>query len=139
MRRLCQPAARAAVFLLLMFLSAAGFWAGLITVARWNDLWSGGDFYRSGTLDAYLTVDTRRALDLAGLYLMEDWDGSLSYRDGQRRQSLMELLDAGATNFRFQVHDQLGNRLCGNVAEGALERAVNHVSMTETTARQTTG
>lgn len=139
MRRLCQPAARAAVFLLLMFLSAAGFWASLITVARWNDLWSGGDFYRSGTLDAYLTVDTRRALDLAGLYLMEDWDGSLSYRDGQRRQSLMELLDAGATNFRFQVHDQLGNRLCGNVAEGALERAVNHVSMTETTARQTTG
>ena len=98
--------AKALAVLLLVLVSAGGFWASIITVARWNDLWSGGDFYDSATLNGHLTYDADRALELAGLYLARRWEGELNYRDAQRLQSLTQSLSADSTNFRFQIHDQ---------------------------------
>ena len=131
-----NPRAKALAAVLLVVVSTLGFWASLITIARWNDLWSDGDFYSSATLWGQMTYDADRALELAGLCLAQEWDGTLSYRDSKRQQSLRQRLSAEATNFRFQVHDQKGNLLCGNVADGELSGAVNQVMMQESVVRR---
>lgn len=128
--------AKALAVLLLVLVSAGGFWASIITVARWNDLWSGGDFYDSATLNGHLTYDADRALELAGLYLARRWEGELNYRDAQRLQSLTQSLSADSTNFRFQIHDQQGKLLCGNVSDGELDGSVRRVMMQESAVRR---
>ena len=131
-----NPRAKALAAVLLAVVLTAGFWASAITVARWNDLWSGGDFYLSGTLDSRLTYDADRALELAGLCLTRQWDGALNYRDTQRQQSLTRSLSTDSTNFRFQVHDQQGKLLCGNVSDGELDASVRRVMMQESAVRR---
>lgn len=129
-------AAKTAAVFLLLAASTGGFWASLLTLFHWDDLWSSRDFYSSGLVSVQANSDCQQAMRLAALYQSEQWTGALNYRDQQRRAALEEALSAQATNFRYQIHSQDGALVCGNVADGEIEQLVHQVWMGEYTVVQ---
>ena len=64
--------------------AAAAFWSSVLLASHWDDLWSGGDFYQSGSL-------YRAEIDYGGmvtaamdLSLRESWGEELDYLDRLR-------------------------------------------------------
>ncbi|WP_371818021.1 sensor histidine kinase [Pseudoflavonifractor sp. MSJ-37] len=98
--------------------AAAAFWSSVLLASHWDDLWSGGDFYQSGSL-------YRAEIDYGGmvtaamdLSLRESWGEELDYLDRLRLDRLTEALRPENTNYRVQVRLDDGTLLYSSLAEG---------------------
>ena len=49
------PVSRPVFFLVSTVVTVMAFWAALITMSQWDDLWTGGDYVDSGSIRSVLT------------------------------------------------------------------------------------
>ena len=118
-----NPVARAALALVCLVLVSVAFWAVVLTGSKWDDLWTGGDYYNSHTAQEDTWEELEWIRTLLRLRQKEEWEGSLSYLEQEQLEKLEENLSAENTNFRYQVHDQSGTLLDSNLGGALLEDA----------------
>lgn len=94
---------------------ALAFWSSILLVSRWDDLWSAGDFYQSGSL--YSALWPYRATVEQGmmLRLRETWGQDLEYLEELQLQQIEKKLRAEQTNYRFRVRLDDGTILWSNL------------------------
>lgn len=120
-----SPVARVGAFLLCLVMVSVSFWTGLVTVANWDDIWLGGNYYQSPTAEGATYYDQSQIQSLLELKQMEIWQGPLSYSETERMKNLEAAYSPDKTNFRFQVHDNLsGDPILSNLDKKTLDEAV---------------
>lgn len=112
---------RGCAILLCILCGASAFWSGLLLCTKWDDLWSAGDFYQSGSIDGAISPYRQYVFEAMRLRLSKDWGYELSYLERARLENLEELLNQTRTNFRFQVRDHAGVPLWGNQSGASTE------------------
>ena len=102
---------------------ALAFWSGLLLLSHWDDLWSAGDFYQSGSA-AYPAIRCRYCVQEAmELRMVQSWGVAEDYLQHTRLEKLEAGLAAEETNYRFLVRDEAsGQVLWGNTDEAALDQ-----------------
>lgn len=109
--------AMAAVLCVLTATLALG--SSVVTLANWDDLWSGGDFYQSYSIYRPMAYYQNRVNSLMDLRMELEWYGKLSYSDRERLKALEEELSPENTNFRYQIHDQETSELLADSMGGS--------------------
>ena len=94
------------------------FWSGLMLLSRWDDLWSGGDFYQSGSLWDAMAVYDSAVRQYADLKLAQGWGEELDYLNQLQLQQTEEFLNPEDTNFRYRLRTGDGALLYSNLEEG---------------------
>ena len=110
-KRLCAAA-------LCVVCGALAFWSSLLLLSRWDDLWSAGDFYQSGSLWSAMSTYRATVYDYAELNLAQTWGEELDYLHRLQLQQLEENLSAEHTNYRFRLRTEDGTLLYSNLDEG---------------------
>lgn len=129
------PGPKLLASLLCVVFSCASFWTGLLTVSNWDDLWSGGNYVDSYSINDPLNEYYNRLREGMRLWYEKEWAGSLPYIRQEQYDKLMGGLSASATNFRYQVHDQDGTLISDNLDGQSIEN-VSRVQMREFTFSQ---
>ena len=116
-----NPVYRAGAFLLCLALVSVAFWSTFMITWKWDDFWTGGDYYSS-----YTAVDDAQDFvyglrEILQLRQQQEWGGTLNYSEQERLAFLEKQLDPSATNFRYQIHDQDGRLLDDNLGGASLE------------------
>ena len=116
-----NPVYRAGAFLLCLVLVSVAFWSTFMITWKWDDFWTGGDYYSS-----YTAVDDAQDFvyglrEILQLRQQQEWGGTLNYSEQERLAFLEKQLDPSATNFRYQIHDQDGRLLDDNLGGASLE------------------
>lgn len=93
------------------------FWSSLMLMSQWDDLWSGGDFYQSGSLWYAMTQYQWTVQQYADLKLGKLWGESQDYLQQLQTQQLEESLSAENTNYRYQLRTDAGTLLYSNLEE----------------------
>ena len=96
---------------------ALAFWSSILLVSRWDDLWSAGDFYQSGSLYESLRPYRAAVEQGMGLRLRETWGQDLEYLEQLQLQQIEKELRAEQTNYRFRVRLDDGTILWSNLAQ----------------------
>ena len=92
-------------------------WSSILLVSRWDDLWSAGDFYQSGSLYESLRPYRAAVEQGMGLRLRETWGQDLEYLEQLQLQQIEKELRAEQTNYRFRVRLDDGTILWSNLAQ----------------------
>lgn len=111
-----------AFFLCLLF-SCAAFWTGTLTLAHWDDLWSGGNYVESYSILDVLDDDYLHLREAMKLHYEKEWTGSLTYTQQERYDTLMDGLSPAVTNFRYQVHDLDGTLIADSMGGRGMDGA----------------
>ncbi|NCB63206.1 MAG: HAMP domain-containing histidine kinase, partial [Clostridia bacterium] len=122
-------------FALCLVFSCVSFWTGLLTLTNWDDLWSGGNYVDSYSINEPLSDYYYRLREAMQLQYEKGWAGPLSYTQQERYEKLMSGIAASATNFRYQVHEQGGTLISDNLG-GQNINSVSRVQMREYTYSQ---
>ena len=94
------------------------FWSSAMLCSHWDDLWSAGNFYQSGSLyqaKNLMEWNVDRGMELR---LRRSWDGELGYLEQLQLEQLEKQLAASATNYRFRVRLEDGTILWSNLEAG---------------------
>ena len=118
---------RAFSFFLCVLVTSGAFWTGLFTLGRWDDLWSGGNYYQSASLWAPLNRYSSLLEEALSLTYTKQWEGDLLYTEQERLESITASLTPASTYFRYQVHDQSGRLIMDNLNGQLLERTATGV------------
>ena len=94
---------------------ALAFWSSILLVSRWDDLWSAGDFYQSGSLYSALWPYQATVEQGMELRLRETWGQDLEYLEELQLQQIEKKLRAEQTNYRFRVRLDDGTILWSNL------------------------
>ena len=97
---------------------ALAFWSSMLLVSHWDDLWSAGDFYQSGSMyeaKARYGYDVEHGIRLK---LTQTWGEPLSYLEQLRLEQIEKNFQASQTNYRFQVRLDDGTSLWSNLESG---------------------
>ncbi|OUN06282.1 hypothetical protein B5G43_10010 [Flavonifractor sp. An92] len=109
---------RLGVAVLCVVCGAVAFWSSLLLFSRWDDLWSAGDFYQSGSLWSAMGYYQATAYQYAELNLAQSWGEELDYLHRLQLQQLENSLSAENTNYRYRLRTDDGTLLSSNLAEG---------------------
>ncbi len=94
------------------------FWSSAMLCTHWDDLWSAGNFYQSGSLyqaKSLLERDVTRGMELR---LHQSWGGQLDYLEQFQLEQIEKRLGPAATNYRFRVRLDNGTILWSNLEAG---------------------
>lgn len=143
-KRRTNPFLRALALALVLAAGAAGFWATLVTLYKWDDIWTGAGYYSSNDYYSGMHDSSIQVREMAALLQSQKWNGKLSYLDEQRLNLFQQNLEPENTNFRVRLLDNTtGELLYTNLplttSREALERAVHGVVYSSWTLRQNAG
>ena len=100
--------------------ASLGFWTSLQLMAHWDDLWSAGDFYQSGSISTPLVLAEDDVRRIALLSLRESWGDNLDYLERTLLERTEEGLQAEHTNYRYRLlEEESGALLRSNLPAGA--------------------
>ena len=100
--------------------ASLGFWTSLQLMAHWDDLWSAGDFYQSGSISTPLLLAEDDVRRIALLSLRESWGDNLDYLERTLLERTEEGLQAERTNYRYRLlEEESGALLRSNLPAGA--------------------
>ena len=100
--------------------ASLGFWTSLQLMAHWDDLWSAGDFYQSGSISTPLVLAEDDVRRIALLSLRESWGDNLDYLERTLLERTEEGLQAERTNYRYRLlEEESGALLRSNLPAGA--------------------
>lgn len=114
-------AAKAGAFLLCLVLGSTCFWTGFVALFHWNDIWLGGSYEQSLAAEQDAREDYAWIQALLELKQKELWVGSLTYSEQEQVKNLESTYTSDKSNFRFQVHDQMGTPILSNLDGKTLE------------------
>lgn len=103
---------------LCMVCGALAFWTSLILFSRWDDLWSAGDFYQSGSLWNAMSICQGSVYQAVELKLTQGWGEELDYLHRLKLQQREQDLSADHTNYRYRLRTDDGTLLYSNLREG---------------------
>ena len=88
-----NPVYRAGAFLLCLALVSVAFWSTFMITWKWDDFWTGGDYYSS-----YTAVDDAQDFvyglrEILQLRQQQEWGGTLNYSEQERLAFLEKQLD----------------------------------------------
>ena len=132
-RAFTSPGGSAGLFLAGVVLCGVAFWAGLITISQWDNLWVGGSYTDSYSITRIVRLYDYYAGEIAGLIQQGKWEGTLSYTDQKRLDNLKDLLSPEKSNYRVEVHTQDGALLYTNLPEGTSMDSLSAVTLWEQT------
>ena len=123
MKRSGGGAARRLMAAVCVVCGVLAFWSGMLLLSHWDDLWSAGDFYQSGSI-VYPFIRCRHCVQEAmELRMTQSWGAEEDYLQHTRLEKLEAGLAAEETNYRFLVRDEAsGQVLWGNTDEAALDQ-----------------
>ena len=110
-RAFTSPGGSAGLFLAGVVLCGVAFWAGLITISQWDNLWVGGSYTDSYSITRIVRLYDYYAGEIARLIQQGKWEGTLSYTDQKRLDNLKDLLSPEKSNYRVEVHTQDGAQI----------------------------
>ena len=122
MKRSGGGAARRLMAAVCVVCGVLAFWSGMLLLSHWDDLWSAGDFYQSGSI-IYPVIRCRHCVqEVMELRMAQSWGAEEDYLQHTRLEKLEAGLAAEETNYRFLVRDESGQVLWGNTDEAALDQ-----------------
>ena len=111
---------RSCLALLCVLSGSLAFWTSVQLMNHWDDLWSAGDFYQSGSISTPLLLAQDDVRSAAILSLRESWGEDLDYLEKTLLQQLEERLQAENTNYRYRLlEEEEGALLQSNLPDGA--------------------
>jgi len=124
-----NPAFRAFAFLLCALTASAGFWAGYMSLAFWDDLWTDSGYYTSSAYYEDCVTMESRVQELARLEQQKQV-GGLTYSQQERLEALRNTLAPENTNYRYELRiDSTGELVSSNLGGALLEDQAEGIQM----------